>query len=91
MSMTDIVVTFPRPGTIRIQSRSLFADPAQPNCQNFLEHVFQARQISSLVISGGDSPQVDLAYNPREARLEVVVSEVISKARCCGTKPSSRS
>src|SRR5208337_189086 len=78
MSMRDIAVAFPSPGTIRLESRSLFGDPDHPNCRIFLERVFQAREIKGITISRTDSPRADLHYCPRTFRLKDVVKVVTS-------------
>ena len=78
MSMRDIAVSFPSPGTIRLESRSLFEDPDHPNCRELLERVFQAREIKGITISGTDNPRAELHYCPRTFRLEDVVKVVTS-------------
>ena len=78
MSTRDIAVSFPSPGTIRLESRSLFGDPDHPNCRKFLERVFQAGAIKGITICGTDSPRADLQYCPRTFRLQEVVKVVTS-------------
>src|SRR5271157_4336669 len=78
MSMRDIAVSFPSPGTIRLESRSLFEDPDHPDCRKFLERVFQAREVTWIAISGTDSPQAELHYCPRTFSLKDVVKVVTS-------------
>ena len=78
MSTRDITVSFPSPGTIRLESRSLFGDPDHPNCREFLERVFQAREIKGITISGTDSPRAELHYCPQTFRLKDVVKVVTS-------------
>ena len=56
MSTFDLSVSFPSDGVIRLQSRSLFGNADDPACRHFLERVFQADEISNVVIFGGDSP-----------------------------------
>ena len=76
MSTRNIAVSFPSPGTIWLESRSLFADPDQPNCRQFLERVFQAREINAITISGTVSARAELHYCRRTCRLREVVSVV---------------
>ena len=76
--MRDIAVSFPSPGTIRLESRSLFGDPDHPNCRKLLERVFQAREIKGITISSTDSPRAELHYCPRTFRLKDVVKVVTS-------------
>jgi heavy metal translocating P-type ATPase len=74
MSTPNIAVSFPSPGTIRLESRTLFRNPDHPTCQNFLERVFQAREITSIAISGTANPRADLHYCPKTFRLTDVVN-----------------
>jgi len=78
MSMRDIAVSFPSPGTIRLESRSLFEDPDHPDCRKFLERVFQAREVTWIAISGTDSPRAELHYCARTFSLKDVVKVVTS-------------
>jgi len=78
MSTPDIAVFFPSPGTIRLESRTLFRNPDHPTCQNFLERVFQAREITSIAISGTASPRADLHYCSKTFRLTDVVNVLTS-------------
>ena len=87
MSMRDIAVAFPSPGTIRLESRSLFGDPDHPDCRKLLERVFQAQEIRWIAISGTDSPRAELHYCPRTFSLKDVVNIVTS---LLATKPGCR-
>ena len=56
MSCTDLAVSFPARGVIRLASRDLFGDSESPTCRRFVERVFQAEEISDVTITVGDSP-----------------------------------
>ena len=72
---SDTLVSFPRPGLIRIQSRSLFADPDQPPFRKFLESVFGSPEVTGVVI-GGDPPGADLLYSPGVTGLKEVIGAI---------------
>ena len=72
----DLAVTFPTPGVIRLQSRSLFHDPDSSACRRFLERVFQTEEVSNVVLKGGDVPEAELRYCPRSYSLREVVSRL---------------
>jgi len=78
MSAFDISVSFPSAGVIRLWSRSLFGDTENPACRRFLERVFQAIEISSVTINGGDAPQADLHFCPRTFSRRDVVQQVVA-------------
>lgn len=56
MSCTDLAVSFPARGVIRLSSHALFGDTDGPTCRRFIEQVFQAEEISDVTITAGDSP-----------------------------------
>jgi Cu2+-exporting ATPase len=78
MSAADPVVSFPARGVIRLQSRSLFADPAGPDCRRFVERVLRVPEITGVAIRGGYSPRAELRFCPRAARLDQVVERIVS-------------
>src|SRR6516162_2855544 len=77
MNALDLSVSFPTPGVIRLQSRSLFGDAENPTCRRFLERVFLADEIQNVTIQGGGSPQADLRYCPKASTLHDVVKRVV--------------
>jgi Cu2+-exporting ATPase len=76
MNTLDLAVSFPSRGVIKIQSRALFADADGSNCRSFLEAVFQAEEILSIVIRGGSTPIAELRYCPNTSTLHAVVKRV---------------
>jgi heavy metal translocating P-type ATPase len=78
MSPLDISVSFPSAGVIRLRSRSLFGDAENPTCRRFLDRIFQAEEISNVTITGGDAPQAELHYCPRNFSLRGVVERVVA-------------
>ena len=56
MSCTDLVVSFPARGVIRLSSHALFGDTNSPTCLCFVELVSQAEEISDVTITAGDRP-----------------------------------
>ncbi len=74
--MSDLCVSFPAPGTIRLQSRALFEDADHPNCQRFLERVFQAEEVRDVTIRGGSTAHAELRYCPNTFALQDVLKRV---------------
>ena len=72
----DLAVSFPAQGVIRLQSRGLFQDPDGPDCRRFLDRVFQAEEITDVVLKTGDSPFAELRYCPKRFSLKDVVARV---------------
>src|SRR5271157_5526360 len=81
MSCTDLVVSFPARGVIRISSHSLFGDTDSPTCRRFIEQVFQAEEVSEIAIRAGDSPRAELRFCPKTWTLQSVVNRVSSLLR----------
>ena len=81
MSCTDLAVSFPARGVIRLSSHALFGDTDSPTCRRFLERVFQAEEISDVTITMGDSPRAELRYCPKTWTLQAVVNRVASFLR----------
>ncbi len=75
----DLAVTFPTRGAIRLQSRTLFAEPGNDACRRFLERVFQATEIEDVTINsprGGEVPHADLRFRPETHKLNDVVNRI---------------
>lgn len=81
MSTFDLSVTFPAPGRIVLQSRSLFEDVDGPTCRRFLSRVFQAGEVSQVTIRGGGHPRAELRYCARTNTLRDVVNRVVGYLR----------
>src|SRR5271165_1356500 len=81
MSCTDLAVSFPARGVIRLSSHALFGDTDSPTCRRFIELVFQAEEISEVAITAGDSPRAELRYCPKSWTLQSVVNRVSSFLR----------
>src|SRR5262249_47851897 len=67
----DLSVSFPAPGLIWLESRSLFGDPDHPTCRRFLERVFRAGEVAGVTITGtgGGAPRAALRFSPKPAPL----------------------
>jgi len=81
MSWTDLAVSFPARGVIRLSSHTLFGDTDSPTCRRFIEQVFQAEEISDVTITVGDSPRAELRFCPKTWTLQSVVNRVSSFLR----------
>lgn len=73
MSPLNLSVSYPAPGVIRVWSQSLFGDPEDPACRDFIERAFESKVISSVEIAGGDRPRADLRYCSRTLGLPYVL------------------
>ena len=81
MSCTDLAVSFPARGVIRLSSHTLFGDTDSPTCRHFIEQVFQAEEVSDVTITAGDRPHAELRYCPKTWTLQSVVNRVSSFLR----------
>ena len=76
----DLAIRFPGVGRIHLESRFLFSEPQDPHCRQFLERVFQAREIIEVTIKSGDGtseiPRTELGFCPRTYTLKHVVERV---------------
>ncbi len=81
MSCTDLAISFPARGVIRLSSHTLFSKTDSPTCRRFIELVFQAEEISEVAITAGDSPRAELRYCPKTWTLQRVVNRVSSFLR----------
>jgi Cu2+-exporting ATPase len=81
MSCTDLAVSFPARGVIRLSSHTLFGDTDCPTCRRFIERVFQAEEVSDVTITAGDRPHAELRYCPKTRALQSVVNRVASFLR----------
>ncbi|APW61269.1 heavy metal translocating P-type ATPase [Paludisphaera borealis] len=76
----DLAVSFPARGAIRLQSRSLFAEPGNDACRRFLERVFQAAEIEDVTINsprdGVEVPHADLRFRAEAHKLNDVVNRI---------------
>jgi Cu2+-exporting ATPase len=76
----DIAVTFPGQGHIRLQSRTLFAEPGSLTCQQFLERAFQAPEITDITIHSPENqeelPHADLRFCHKSHGLPDVVRRI---------------
>src|SRR5271166_2219694 len=76
----DLAIHFPTLGRICLESRFLFAEPDHRNCRQFLERVFQAREITQVTIKSQtgsrEIPRAELGFCPRTHTLKQVVDRV---------------
>ena len=75
----DIAISFPGQGQIRLESRHLFAEPANETCREFLHRVFQAPEITDVTIHShqpAGTPHADLRFCPNSHSLPEVVQRI---------------
>jgi Cu2+-exporting ATPase len=88
MPVADLSVSFPSPGLIRLQSRSLFGDAENPTCRRFFGRMLQAEEITGITIRGGDSPRAELRFCPGRYRRDEVVARIIALLRNGTDRPT---
>lgn len=89
MSALDLSISFPALGIIRLQSQALFEDADNPNCQRFLERVFQAEEIRDVTIRGGSTPHAELRYCPNTSTPQDVLKRVAGFLRGDSVPPKT--
>ena len=81
MNCSDLAVSFPALGVIRLSSQSLFGDVDHPTLRRFVERVLEAQEISEIAVTPGQRPYADLLYCPKRWSLPGVVGRVASLLR----------
>ena len=81
VSCTDLAVSFPTRGVIRLSSRALFGDADSPTCRHFIDRALQVQEIADVTIAMGESPHAELRYCPKTFTLQAVVNELTSILR----------
>ncbi len=79
----DISVTFPREGRIRLQSRSLFADPEGPSCRRFVDLVSAMDEVESVTVRGDrgllGSNQAEISYRADRCSREQAIAAISAR------------
>ncbi len=81
MTAVDPRVSFPSPGVIRVHNRALFGDADGAACRMFLERVFLAESVGSVVIRGGRSPYAEIRHSPDPGGSIPVVERIVALLR----------
>jgi len=81
MNCSDLAVSFPALGVIRLSSQSLFGDVDHPTFRRFVDRVLEAQEISEIAVTPGQRPYADLLYCPKRWSLPGVVGRVASLLR----------
>jgi heavy metal translocating P-type ATPase len=63
VASTDVTIALPRPGIIRVLSTSLFSEPDEVLCRQFLRRVLLAPEIESVILQPGSAPAAELCFN----------------------------
>lgn len=59
----DVTLSFPATGVIAVQSRTLFAEPSNPQCPRFLNRVFSLSQITGATLNRDGKPVAELRFD----------------------------
>lgn len=62
---TDVSISFPAPGLIRVNSHALFGDAEAAECRCFLERIFTVEQVAGATLRGDTLPAADLRFDVR--------------------------
>ena len=65
MNCSDLAVSFPALGVIRLSSQSLFGNVDHPTFRRFVELVLEAQEISEIEVTPGQRPHAGLLYCPK--------------------------
>ena len=75
-SPSDISITFPSSGVIRVTSARLFSEMDDALCQRFVEHAFAAEELCTAIIKGNGASEVELRFDAKRYPLREVVRHV---------------
>ena len=81
MTAGDFTVTFPSPGVIRLESRSLFGDPEHPDCRRLIGRIARDGVLDGITVRGGRRSSAELRYNPATAAVGDVIDRLIALLR----------
>ncbi len=78
MNVSDLSISFPRPGVILLRSQALFGDAENPVCHLLLERISRVEEISDVIVTRGETPQAELRFAAWRWRLKDVVRHLAS-------------
>jgi Cu2+-exporting ATPase len=84
---TDVVIAFPSPGIIRVNSDALFSHTESTDCRQFLERAFAVAQIAGATIHSGEAPCADLKFDASKHRAKDILSALA--ASLSGSAPEA--
>lgn len=84
---SDIVIAFPSPGIIRVNSDALFSHTESADCRHFLERAFAVAQIAGATIHSGETPCADLKFDASRHRAKDILNALA--ASLGGTAPAA--
>ncbi|WP_082054290.1 heavy metal translocating P-type ATPase [Methyloterricola oryzae] len=73
---SDIVISFPSPGIIRVNSDALFSHTESADCRHFLERAFAVAQIAGATIHSGETPCADLKFDASRHRAKDILTDL---------------
>ncbi len=72
----DLKIVYPEPGTIRVFSNRLFAEPDDASCKDFVRRALLADEIDSVSIVVAKVPAVDLRFDARQHERKSVLQRI---------------
>lgn len=85
----DISVTFPETGLIRLQSQTLFANPQNPTCREFLQRIFDLDDVTHVAIRGGPASRAELRVCTKKRSLVEIVKSIVASLRGIKNEPEA--
>ena len=72
----DLKIVFPEPGTIRVLSNRLFAEPDDASCRDFVRRALLADEVFSVSIVVAKIPAVDLRFDEKRHGRKSVLQRI---------------
>ncbi len=79
----DVLLSFPSPGVIRVQSQTLFAEPDNVQCRRFLRRAFELEQLGGATLNRDAAPVAELRFDAKRHTLRDILS---SLSECLGAE-----
>jgi Cu2+-exporting ATPase len=77
----DLKIVFPEPGTIRVFSNRLFAEPDDASCRDFVRRALFADEVFSVSITVAKIPAVDLRFDDKRHDRKSVLQRISEALR----------
>lgn len=85
---SDVVIAFPAPGIIRVNSDALFSHTDSADCRHFLERAFAVAQIAGATLHADETPCADLRFDASQYQAKDILTALA--ASLGGTAPTEK-
>jgi Cu2+-exporting ATPase len=72
----DVALSFPGPGLIRVESKTLFAEPDNAQCRRFLRRAFALEQLGGATLNRDAAPAAELRFDARRHSLKDILARL---------------